>query len=114
MIQKKLSKLLIVGWVIFLPFYLYSYFFGENSLKTLKELQENYQRLQMEKKYWNTKVEILNERIKAIEKNQKFYYKKLAREMLVKGKKGEEIFLFVTKKHPKIQILNKNSTKTEE
>ncbi|WP_022846191.1 hypothetical protein [Desulfurobacterium sp. TC5-1] len=114
MIQKKLSKLLIIGWVVFLPFYFYSYFFGENSLKTLGELQENYQKLQEEKNYWNTKVEILSERIKAIEKNRKFYYEKLAREMLVKGKEGEETFLFVTKKHPKIQILNKNSTKTEE
>ncbi|WP_457567159.1 FtsB family cell division protein [Desulfurobacterium sp.] len=114
MIQKKLIKLLIAGWAVFLPFYFYSYFFGENSLKTLGELRENYRRLQDEKNYWNTKVEILNERIKAIEKNKNFYYEKLAREMFVKGKEGEQTFLFVTKKHPEIQILNKNSTKTEE
>ncbi|SNR85902.1 hypothetical protein [Desulfurobacterium atlanticum] len=113
MIQK-IAKILVVGWAVFVPFYFYSYFVGENSLTTLRQLEANYKKLLKEKEFWQSKIDILSERIKTIEKNKDFYYEKLAREMFIKGKEGEETFLFVRKKEQKFHILNRNSTKTEE
>ncbi len=73
----------------------YSYFLGENSLSTYRELKKTYAELEKEKEYWESRNEILKERIAAFEKNKEFYYHKLAREMFVKGKEGEEVILFV-------------------
>ncbi len=73
----------------------HSYFIGENSLATFKELRETYTKLKREEEYWRSRNEILREKISAFEKNKQFYYNKLAREMFVKGKKGEEVILFV-------------------
>jgi len=111
---QKIAKLLVIGWVVFIPFYFYSYFLGENSLQTLRNLEKNYQKLVKEEEYWHSKTDVLSERIKSIEENMDFYYEKLAREMFVKEKEGDKTFLFVDKRRQKLQILNRNSTKTEE
>ena len=86
---------LFLFWALFAPWAFYSYFLGENSLLTYMELKETYRALKKEKEYWENKNEILREKISAFEKNRKFYYEKLAREMFVKGKKDEEVVLFV-------------------
>jgi len=86
---------LLVFWALFAPWAFYSYFLGENSLMTYRELKSTYRALKREREYWKNRNEILKERISAFEKNKKFYYEKLAREMFVKGKEGEEVILFV-------------------
>jgi len=48
-----------------------------------------------EKEYWEDQNEMLKEKLEALQKNKKFYYEKLAREMFLKGKEGEEVILFV-------------------
>ena len=81
--------------MLFGPWAIYSYFFGENSLSTYREPKETYRTLKKEREYWKSRNEILKEKIAAFEKNERFYYEKLSREMFVKGKKGEEVILFV-------------------
>ncbi|MEO2069677.1 MAG: hypothetical protein ABGX27_09260 [Desulfurobacteriaceae bacterium] len=88
-------KLLLLLWLLFAPWAFYSYFLGENSFTTYLHLRETYEKLKEEEKYWENKNEILKERLTAFEKNKDFYYQKLAREMFLKGKEGEEVILFV-------------------
>ena len=86
---------LILFWALFGPWAFHSYFFGENSLSTLKELKKTYSQLEKERNYWKTRNEVLRERISALKSNQDYFYHKLGREMFVRGKEGEEIILFV-------------------
>jgi cell division protein FtsB len=80
---------------LFIPWAIYSYFFGENSLITYLGLRSAYVSLLKEKEYWEDQNEMLKEKLEALQKNKKFYYEKLAREMFLKGKEGEEVILFV-------------------
>jgi len=86
---------LILFWLVFIPWFIFSYFFGENSLITYASLKATYAKLLKEKDYWEERNEILREKIESLEKNKNYYYHKLAREMFLKGKKGEETILFV-------------------
>jgi len=89
-------RYIILFWIFFAPWAFYSYFLGDNSLSTYRKLKETYKELKKEENYWKNRNEILKERITAFEKNRNFYYQKLAREMLLKGKKDkEEVILFV-------------------
>ncbi|ADY73326.1 hypothetical protein Dester_0677 [Desulfurobacterium thermolithotrophum DSM 11699] len=88
-------RYLLIFWIFFVPWAIYSYFFGENSLSTYLKLKETYKQLKKEENYWKNQNEILKERLSAFEKNKEFYYHKLAREMFLKGKKGEEVILLV-------------------
>ncbi|ADU96525.1 FtsB family cell division protein [Thermovibrio ammonificans] len=87
--------LLVVFWALFGPWAFYSYFYGENSVSTLKGLKETYSRLKKERDYWADRNELLRERLQSFKENKDFYYKKLAREMFVKGKDNEDVILFV-------------------
>ncbi|MEO2083731.1 MAG: hypothetical protein ABGX12_06890 [Desulfurobacteriaceae bacterium] len=51
--------------------------------------------MKKERDYWKERNELMEERLSAIKSNKEFYYDKLAREMFVKGKSGEEVILFV-------------------
>ncbi len=86
---------LLIFWLLFIPWVVYSYFFGENSSVTLSELKITEEKLKKERDYWKERNELMEERLSAIKSNEKFYYEKLAREMFVKGKSGEEVILFV-------------------
>jgi len=86
---------LLLLWIAIVPWFLYSYFLGENSVRELRQLKETEKRLKKEVSYWELQNEILKEKLTALKENSSFYYEKLAREMLVKGKKGEEVILFV-------------------
>ncbi len=86
---------LILFWALFGPWAFHSYFFGKNSLSTLRELKETYGRLKVERDYWKMRNEILKEKLSALKNNKDYFYHKLGREMFVRGKEGEEIILFV-------------------
>lgn len=86
---------LILFWALFGPWAFYSYFFGENSLKTLRELRKTCHTLEVERDYWKTRNEVLREKISSIDANAGYFYHKLGRELFVRGKKGEELILFV-------------------
>jgi len=86
---------LVLFWVVIGTWAFHSYFIGENSLSTLQELKETAKRLEREKAYWEMRNEILREKIKALDSNRDYYYEKLGRELFVRGKEGEEVFLFV-------------------
>ena len=86
---------LFLFWLAFGGWALYSYFFGENSLSTYRELSKTRKVLEAERKYWKLKNEMLKEKISAFIKNKEYYYEKLAREMFVKGREGENVILFV-------------------
>ena len=58
-------------------------------------LRSAYVSLLKEKVYWEDQNEMLKEKLEALQKNKKFYYEKLAREIFLKGKEGEEVILFV-------------------
>lgn len=88
---------LFVFWLLVLPWFIYNYFFGENSVAELKRLEQTRRLLEKEAEYWKFRNEVMEEKISALKKNKKFYYEKLAREMFVKGKPGEEVILFVGK-----------------
>ena len=86
---------LLLLWAAIVPWFLYSYFLGENSVRELHRLKETEERLKREADYWQFQNEVLKEKLSALKEDSDFYYEKLAREMLVKGKKGEEVILFV-------------------
>ena len=86
---------LLLLWAIIVPWFLYSYFLGENSVRELHRLKRTEKRLKREADYWQFQNEILKEKLTALKEDRNFYYEKLAREMLVKGRKGEEVILFV-------------------
>ncbi len=86
---------LLLLWAAIVPWFLYSYFLGENSVSELRQLKDTERRLKKEVNYWQLQNEIVKEKLSALKENSNFYYEKLAREMLVKGKKGEEVILFV-------------------
>jgi hypothetical protein len=46
-------------------------------------------------RYWQDRNEFLRERLASLNAHKDYYYHKLGREMLVKGKEGEEVILFV-------------------
>jgi len=84
--------------LLFGIWFLYSYFVGENSLLSYRQLKENLKKLERERSYWVNRNSILKERISSFEKNRDFYYEKLAREMFLKGRKGEKVIVFVRKR----------------
>ncbi|WP_456454706.1 FtsB family cell division protein [Thermovibrio sp.] len=86
---------LILFWALFIPWALYSYFVGENSLRTLSSLKKTEEILKREKEYWEERNKVLELKLASIKRNKQFYYDKLAREMFVRGKKKEEVILFV-------------------
>jgi cell division protein FtsB len=88
-------KWLFVFWIFVAPWAFYSYFFGKDSLTTLMELHQTYRALERERDYWKNRNSILKEKINSFNANRDYYYEKLAREMLVKGREGEEVILFV-------------------
>jgi len=86
---------LLLLWAAVVPWFFYSYFVGENSVRELQKLKNTKRELKKEANYWQFQNEILKEKLAALKENSKFYYEKLSREMLVKGKEGEEVILFV-------------------
>ncbi len=86
---------LFLFWAVVLSWFSYSYFFGKNSIKELRQLKKTAEKLEKEADYWKFQNEVLEEKLSALRENSSFYYEKLAREMFVKGKKGEEVILFV-------------------
>jgi len=86
---------LIIFWALFIPWALYSYFVGENSLRTLSNLKRTERILKREKEYWEERNRVLKLKLASINRNKQFYYDKLAREMFVRGKEKEEVILFV-------------------
>lgn len=82
-------------WAVVVPWFFYSYFVGKNSVTYLRDLKRTEERLQREADFWKFQNEILREKLSQLKENRSFYYEKLAREMLVKGKEGEEVILFV-------------------
>ena len=88
-------RYLIAFWALFGPWAFHSYFLGDNSLATLAKLKRTYARLEREMRYWQDRNEFLKERLASLNAHKDYYYHKLGREMLVKGKEGEEVILFV-------------------
>ena len=88
-------KYLFFFWLAFASWAFYSYFFGKDSLTTLMELHQTYRALERERDYWKNRNSLLKEKIDSFKANKDYYYEKLAREMLVKGREGEEVILFV-------------------
>ncbi len=86
---------LFVFWALFVPWALYSYFIGKNSLRTLSDLKRTEGILKREKEYWENRNQVLKLKLASLKRNKQFYYNKLAREMFVRGKKKEEVILFV-------------------
>lgn len=86
---------LLLLWAVIIPWFLHSYFVGENSVRELQKLKDTERRLKREVNYWQLQNEVLKEKLTALKENSSFYYEKLGREMLVKGKNGEEVILFV-------------------
>ena len=86
---------LFLLWAAVISWFGYSYFLGKNSVKELRQLRKTSERLKREADYWKFQNEVLKEKLSALKENSSFYYEKLAREMLVKGKKDEEVILFV-------------------
>jgi len=87
----------VIFWVLAVPWFVYSYFFGESSVSELKRLEQTKVLLEREAEYWKFRNEVLREKISALKENKRFYYEKLAREMFLKAKPGEEVILFVGK-----------------
>ena len=88
-------RFLFLFWLFFAPWAFYSYFFGKDSLSTLMELRQTYASLKGERDYWKERNLLLKEKLSSLKANKGYYYEKLAREMLVKGREGEEVILFV-------------------
>ncbi len=86
---------MVAFWLLFGPWAFYSYFFGKNSLSTLIGLKETYQRLKVERDYWESRNEVVKVKLKALKENEKYFYHKLGRELFVRGKEGKETVLFV-------------------
>ncbi len=91
---KKNLRPLVYIWLIFGFWFFYSYFAGENSLITYMHLKRDLERLKAEKQYWQKQVELMREHISAFEKGKGFYYSKLSREMFVRAKRGERVYIF--------------------
>jgi cell division protein FtsB len=86
---------LLIFWAFFSLWAFHSYFFGENSLSTLSELERTYKVLERERDYWKFRNEVLLEKLTSLEANKDYYYHKLGRELFVRGKEGERVILFV-------------------
>gem|GEM_PF-842732 len=95
MIPNLKCRYILIFWVFFLTWFVYSYFLGDNSLISYNELKDNYRKLKKEEAYWKNLNSIYEQKISSFKRNKEFYYEKLAREMFLKYRNGEKVILFV-------------------